>query len=298
MALNIDEIDAKGDTLLVLEGYNASLVEDTTPAIRMRLSSKHLTSASEYFRAAFAHDYMETKVESGYTYTITAQGWDQEALRLIMNIIHGQTQNVPQKVSLEMLAKIAAIVDYYKCRNAIHFFLQTWVKNLAGPFPSSYGFDLLLRLFISRLTKTVILESRGPIHDLGLPPLSHITDSLDKIRQDLVSEIISSLDALLSSFLQDEGECSFECSCIMLGALTRGMYASNILQQRPEPPFYGFSVAALSEMLRTLRSPRWFTSQRDPRPHTCSLSAKIEPILDDIKNRVEGLKWNEFFQLQ
>lgn len=95
---------------------------DIAPPVRMRLSSKHLTLASEYCRAAFAHDYAETKAESGYAYTLTAETWDHEALRVVMHVIHGQTRKVPRKVSLDMLAKIAVIVDYYKCHEAVDFF--------------------------------------------------------------------------------------------------------------------------------------------------------------------------------
>ncbi|GKT61104.1 hypothetical protein ColTof3_08443 [Colletotrichum tofieldiae] len=65
-----------------------------------------------------------------------------------MNVIHVQARDVPRKVSLEMLAKIAVIVDYYKCHNAIHFFSQTWVENLGKPLPSAYGIDLLYNVMV------------------------------------------------------------------------------------------------------------------------------------------------------
>lgn len=155
--------------------------------VRMRLSSKHLTLASEYFRGASAHGYAETKAGAEYTYVFMARGWDKDALRIVMNIIHSQTRSVPRKVSLDMLAKIAVVVDYYKCHNAVDFFSQTWIQDHGTSFPH-YSKGLLLRLFVAcvfseqnvfkKLTKTLILDCRGPIHDLDLPPLAHIAGTL------------------------------------------------------------------------------------------------------------------------
>jgi hypothetical protein len=211
----IHEIDPNGDTLFILRKPNAPFAVDSSfrewarampeywtaqmqqkegrlrdfalltaptansnPEIHMRLSSKHLSLASEYFRKLMTSDWIETKAENGYSYTITAEEWDKEALLLLMNIIHGQTQKVALEVDLVVLAKIATLVDYYKCHKAVHFFATIWINQLGTPLPSSYERDLLLRLFVSyvfsderafqKLTKTIIYESRGPIHTLGL----------------------------------------------------------------------------------------------------------------------------------
>ena len=153
--------------------------------LEMRLSSKHLMLASQYFSGAFTHNYSENKAEAGFAHIVHAERWDPGALRVVMNIIHGQTQRVPRSVSLRMLAKIAAIVDYYQCHDAVRLFSDTWIQQTDLPLPSCYGVDLLLRLLVScifkekvvfqQLTKLVILTSRGPITDLELPPLAQIT---------------------------------------------------------------------------------------------------------------------------
>lgn len=77
-----------------------------------------------------------------------------------------------------MLTKIAVLVDYYKCHKATQFFANSWISTPRQPLPSSYGWDLLLRLFVSyvfseyytfrTLTKIIIYESRGSIHTLGM----------------------------------------------------------------------------------------------------------------------------------
>lgn len=152
---------------------------DSTLEIHMRLSSKHLTLSSTYFQKLMANDWKETKAESGYSYTVTAEEWDEEALTILMNIIHGQTQKVPHKVDLEQLAKIAVLVDYYHCHKAVDSFAKVWISRLQPPLPPSYSRALLLRLFVSyvfsecdaftELTRVIIRKSRGLIHTLGLP---------------------------------------------------------------------------------------------------------------------------------
>lgn len=154
-------------------------VENNKEEIRFQLSSKHLTLASEYFRKMMANDWKETTPAEGYSFVVTAEEWDQKALLILMNIIHGRTTKVPLTISLEMLAKVSVLVDYYKCHEAVEFFAKTWISNLPEPIPSSYGKNLVLRLCISwifseadifrLLTKTVLYQSGGHIPSLGLP---------------------------------------------------------------------------------------------------------------------------------
>lgn len=152
---------------------------DSTPEIHMRLSSKHLTLSSTYFQDLAAKGWEETKAEDGYSYRVTAEKWDEEALTILMNIIHGQTQKVPLEANLEKLAKMAVLVEYYDCHKAVDFYAKVWTSRLQSPLLETYSRELLLRLFVSfvfaeeivfkKLTKTILYESRGLIHTLGLP---------------------------------------------------------------------------------------------------------------------------------
>lgn len=212
----IHDIDSDGDTLLILRNPDApfavlgsaalwpdhlpdhssqkmkmserSLVgsemalpqsQQNNKEIHLRLSSKHLMFASQYFRKMMTSDWRETKPKEGYSFVVTTEEWDQEALLILMNIIHGQTTEIPRAMSLEMLAKMSALVDYYMCHKAVHFFAQTWIANSTDPVPEIYGREFLLRLCISwvfseaeifkKLTETALYQCRGPIHSLGLP---------------------------------------------------------------------------------------------------------------------------------
>jgi hypothetical protein len=209
------EIDPAGDTLFILRNGDAPFAVDgffrpwstalaltdqerlneeamknmvlkiplfavSTPELHLRLSSKHLTLCSTYFQKLAANSWEETKAQGGYSYTVSAQDWNKEALIILMNIIHGQTHKVPLEVDLEKLARIAVIVDYYNCHKAVDFYAKVWTSRLLqSPLFDSYSRELLLRLFVSytfsesdvftKLARTIIYESRGPIHTLGLP---------------------------------------------------------------------------------------------------------------------------------
>jgi hypothetical protein len=212
----IHKVDPNGDTLLILKNPNApfaagdehvwpnflpkyrtekmrknerELVEllyaiesddDNTREVYFQLSSKHLAFASEYFRGLVANNWKEANSSRGFAYNVTAKDWDEAALLMVMNIIHCKTKKIPQKVSPEMVAKVAVIVDYYQCCGAVGFYAETWIKNFEKETSSdTYGRALLLKLFIScvfsnasdfrNLTEIIIRQSRGPIHSLGLP---------------------------------------------------------------------------------------------------------------------------------
>lgn len=49
----------------------------------------------------------------------TLEDWDREALLNVLNVLHTRNQNVPRQISLEMLDKIAIIVSYFECCEAV-----------------------------------------------------------------------------------------------------------------------------------------------------------------------------------
>lgn len=191
------EIDPKGDTLLILRNANAPIAVHAwdesmklwreaksapagIPEVRMRLSSKHLTLASRYFQKMTESNWKETTPEDGYAFTATAEEWDEQALLILMNIIHGRTAKVPWTIDLDMFAKMAILVDYYECHEAVEFFVRTWKSEIGSGVPMLFSSrDRLLRLFVSwvfpapedfrGLTKSIISTNIGPFNPLGVP---------------------------------------------------------------------------------------------------------------------------------
>ncbi|KAL7795057.1 hypothetical protein V8C37DRAFT_375434 [Trichoderma ceciliae] len=293
MAPTVHEIDPNGDTLFILRNANApfaisekerddsdadlssdsadkSQIADDKPEVRMRLSSKHLILASAYFQKLAANGWKETTPQDGYTYVVTTEEWDEEALVALMNIIHGRTAKVPRVVSLEMLAKISVLVDYYQCHETVEFFAKTWTGGLGASVPVFYGRDLLLRFTVAwvfsegtifwLLTKTIILESKEPIDSLGLPIPQDIINALNTKREDLISGILSGLHDLKTQLSEGEESCSFECSSIYLGALIKGMKKMRVLDPRPERPFLNHSLLALEQAIRNIKEPSWYNN--------------------------------------
>jgi Periplasmic protein TonB, links inner and outer membranes len=83
----------------------------------IQVSAKHLIFATPVFKRILTGGWKEsiTYLRKG-SVEITAEGWDIEALLCVLHAIHGKYYDVPRKLTLEMLAKVAAIADYYECR--------------------------------------------------------------------------------------------------------------------------------------------------------------------------------------
>ncbi|KAF4966748.1 hypothetical protein FSARC_5613 [Fusarium sarcochroum] len=147
--------------------------------IRFKLSSQHLRLSSAFFRKLICGDWKEKESEPGFKWTITATDWDPDALLILMNILHLQTRAVPRTLAFEMLAKVAVLVDYYDCCQAVEPWAEVWISNLTLEVPDYYSRVLLLRLTVAWvfsehekfriLTEVIIRRSRGPIHTMGLP---------------------------------------------------------------------------------------------------------------------------------
>lgn len=98
-----------------------------------------------------------------------------------MNIIHCRSRSVPREVDLEMLTAIAAIVDYYKCYEAMDFVVGIWIPRLGSKLQSAISTDCGLStwLFVSWVfqdditfratTKEASLRATGPIDTWGFP---------------------------------------------------------------------------------------------------------------------------------
>ncbi|RHZ61148.1 uncharacterized protein CDV56_107503 [Aspergillus thermomutatus] len=102
-----------------------------TPQTRFRVSSKHLTLASEYFKAHIKKRIAPTSTadEPGYD-EVHMLDCDPEAFLIVMNIIHGKGQQIPNEVDVAMMLKVAAVVCYLDCEPACTFVLGVWIKRL------------------------------------------------------------------------------------------------------------------------------------------------------------------------
>lgn len=108
-----------------------------------------------------------------------ASEWDAEAFRIVLSIIHGRNDQVPRDIPLEMLCKIAVIVDYYQCDEVFRFCSSVWISSLRGSFTKKYDRTLILWLCVSWVfrdedifeaaTKAATEQSDRTVGNLGLP---------------------------------------------------------------------------------------------------------------------------------
>lgn len=181
--------------------------EEEEPELRMLVSSKHLILASTYFEKMFDGSWEETSQDqdSGSPYLIGASDWDEEALLILMNIIHGRSRSVPRAVDLELLAKISVLVDYYGCHESVELYLEKWLRNLPTATCTVYDRNLMMRLAVAcvfldeptiqTLASVIERETCGPVNTLDLPiPPKLVSECFHHCIRHISANIICRLD--------------------------------------------------------------------------------------------------------
>ncbi|KAK3934812.1 hypothetical protein QBC46DRAFT_273059 [Diplogelasinospora grovesii] len=185
-------LDPLGDVILTLKNPNAPFATWHRPVateersvvihepITFLVSSRHLILASPVLKAALTGGWNESIArETDGPREISTEGWDVQAMIIIMNIVHHKWSQVPREVDLELLAKIAVVVDYYQTYEMGQFMGTLWVERLRTPLPDSYGREIMLWLCISSVfrdaevfrhaTKVVIRQCPRDLETLELP---------------------------------------------------------------------------------------------------------------------------------
>ncbi|KAI1847290.1 hypothetical protein JX265_013989 [Neoarthrinium moseri] len=282
------------------------------PEIRFRLSSAHLILASLHFEKMLTGSWQESTLRSDGQYHIRTEDWDAVALLILMHIIHGRTRGVPRAVDLEMLAKIAVLVDYYECHETVEIIVHVWLAELKWKMPQEYGRDLVLWRFVSwvfseadlfeHLTEIALKTMTGTLSTISLPIPGMIVDAINNERQESIRRILMSLHTILGELRDGQPRCSFECSSILLGALTIGMQRNGFLHAEIDSSFPGLSVESTLKTALAMQSPRWrpaassglFASVPHVE-HTCNLQSIIQLKLGNKSSLpVDGLKLNKF----
>ncbi|RMZ67717.1 Nuclear pore [Pyrenophora seminiperda CCB06] len=265
--------------------------------------------ASPWFRRTLTRkEFAESlRDPSDGRYHIQANDWDEEALLILLNIFHVRTRRVPATVSLEMLAKIAVLVDYYELENAEVMERDTkdWIANVrrSVAIPSSYCRDLMLWICISR-----VFCMREEFEKTTAVAIKET--SIERSRCNALEHIISELHRLLGAYRDISYSCpnnssySFQCGAFLFGALMKYMERWGYLSPRPESPFMGISLNAICNRSGMAENTRWWhKSGRHgyyggydhdrAEVHSCSLNSRIEGVVQDAMANVKGLKFQD-----
>lgn len=195
-------IDLSGDVTLVLkipsthfaplpktpDAANPQTItggSEAKPEVRIKVSGKHLSMASPMFERIISGNSKERVQTNGTpSVEIYVEGLDLEVFLILMNILHYKPQELPAQASVELVAKLGILADYYECVSVVRFYAVNWMTpTLMEMVPSTIGDtcmrDLMVRLWISWIfdlpeafkyySETLVQNSRGSIGLLGLP---------------------------------------------------------------------------------------------------------------------------------
>ncbi|USP76614.1 hypothetical protein yc1106_03888 [Curvularia clavata] len=288
---------------------------DASTAIVYQVSLAHLATASPTFRMELQSCRKHQKDHDGFS-RLECSDWDPEAFEILLNTLHTRYRRVPKQLTLELLAKVAVMVEHYKCWEAFEPISQTWIRHVRvhHPMPSAYCRELMLWMLIAwvfklpkEFTKTTTLalqqctESR--IQDMGLVIPPSILQALENRRLRVIEEIIETFNKWIDEFSDTyickvDANLTFECSSILLGALMKQMRNIGILSLRAVAPFDGFSIENVYESVKMLKSPIWETydeiNELYPIKHSCGFQGTIVRDVEHILARVKGLSLNDF----
>lgn len=146
------ESDAETDGGTVLEttpgAFDHNLGEPERD-VRIQASARHLMLGSPVFNRMLNGGWSEDRqLKEKGSVELVVDGWDVEALVVVLNIIHSHLLKVPRKVTVEQLAKIAVIADYYDCKS-VQFFGGLWIRAISKEPPSDYSRHMVLCLWAS-----------------------------------------------------------------------------------------------------------------------------------------------------
>ncbi|KAE8131641.1 hypothetical protein BDV38DRAFT_288513 [Aspergillus pseudotamarii] len=267
----------------------------------IQVSAKHLILASPVFKKILTGGWKEsvTYLQKG-TVEITAEGWDLEALLILLRAIHGQQYQVPRKLTLAMLANVAVLADYYDCKEAVYIWSTIWIDALEEKIPKTYSEDLFRWLWVSwafqlpdqfkESTSTVMSWGDRWINGLGFPIPVRVMEAMNKFREEAINNLVTLLYDRREALLSGTRGCCFECSSIMYGALTKEMRSVDLLLPRPKAPFPGLNHKALVQKIQSFTVPQWTLPSSGYRTycHSCANSS-FETLLGTLNDLIQGL---------
>ncbi|PWY83262.1 hypothetical protein BO94DRAFT_469565 [Aspergillus sclerotioniger CBS 115572] len=307
-------IDPNGEVMIILRNANAPFAVYGTPEqlragqtkddihedVRIQVSAKHLMLASPVFEKALTGPWKEgVSLDMKGSTEISAENWDTEALLTFLRVIHCQFQSVPQEMSLELLAKVAVISDYYGCQGALRFFSRVWVQEKI--IPRNYSRDLILWLWITwffdlsgefhNATSIAMSQCSGEIPSLGLPIPPTIIEHMNTLKKASLMEIWSLLEGARVRLLHGEHGCHFECRAMLYGVLSMHMHDN----QLGWPIILEQSYEKSAQAIESVRRPRWRepcndsgTTASNRRLHNCP-DCNFTRLLGHVEQSVEGL---------
>ncbi|CAG7561256.1 unnamed protein product [Fusarium equiseti] len=184
--------------------------------VHIRVSSHHLKLASRPFRKMLEGPWKEAS-SSEPLRQINATGWDVMAFAIVLDAIHGRHQGIPERLNPALVTRIATVIDYYECHDALHVYFDRWLTSNDSMTISTCALHkkTLMCLYVAWVfsdeaafnhTSRVILRlseglSRIDTSDI---PLGGLLERIETERRDLLGCIFDKLDAVQMSLLNEK----------------------------------------------------------------------------------------------
>ncbi|KAI0112524.1 hypothetical protein GGR51DRAFT_44502 [Nemania sp. FL0031] len=228
------------------EPYSDKEAQSTTIFI---VSLKHIASASPYFKGMLPIPWSRPWEDGRYRWRI--EGFDAEAMAIVLNVIHGKSSRLPQQIDLDTLVEVARIVDCMKCHEVIAVYANRWIDDLEPGITKSYNAELLLWICIAgvfrkrdifeRCTRIAIFANHSGIATFGLPILPELSDEINRRRVYHLDQIFATVYKFIDD-LSKGTKCRLRCDALRLGVLTKYLYATSF-NSRPQSPYTRMSVS-------------------------------------------------------
>ncbi|KAF4956616.1 hypothetical protein FGADI_3768 [Fusarium gaditjirri] len=228
------------------------------------------------------------------TREVIAHAWNPDALLLVLNVIHGMNDEFPLVTSVEFLAEVAAVTDYYQCQRGMQLAAEVWRQTMYG-LPLRYGKRCVLWLSIAwcfgwkdvffRLAHFFIQHSEGLylIKSNALPVIA-ILEILDAKRQECITRVITRLTELAEQLLDGRAGCGHRCSSMLLGSLLRERQDLSLLDPELPSPYTGYSFYEYTKKIASFRVMDWgyIGWEQSATAHNCTIMTLMEPLLKSI----------------
>ncbi|SCV57563.1 uncharacterized protein FFB14_15208 [Fusarium fujikuroi] len=278
-------IDPNGDTLVILaiKEDPPPTKEPTEPAgttesptfieKHFLCSQKHLTLASRRAYKLFSSSFKEaSKQDDGLYHWNFGDVFDVQAFEVVLKIIHGKNRGVPQSTPLDLLSKIASIVDDLECYDALSFCAERWLsfadrlfytppermdKTLAQLILVSFVFTK--RYLFQQCIQTAARHTSEGMPTFDLPIRADIPRRIEESRIEALQYLVGGLYKVHDELLQRKLGCSEGCRALLLGSLLQVMTAAG-LYPRPESPFYSLRLDSIISSLRDMQPSIYYSS--------------------------------------
>ncbi|KAF5626777.1 uncharacterized protein FTJAE_9448 [Fusarium tjaetaba] len=288
LELDDDESARRSDVNDEMRSLQTCLENGDPNQVVFRVSAKHLCLASPVFRRMIQGQFKESEPNEQGLFEIKTSEWDAEALLIILDIIHGHHSSVPKRPSLEVIAQIGMIADYYDCLEVVRTFFQNWHSSMKiwenysiRPSGSAGVLDLLDPRVLST---NALVETTLPIP-------AKIFEAINNQRCQIIENLISEIYDLKDDLEAGRVGCCPLCSWRLREVFMSKMGTLNLPMAKPERTFWYYdNVTSIVRIIDYLgyKYPFWGCGCELRPPYNLRLYTQ------DLSKLVSGLDLNDF----